>query len=114
MEAFGILLVLGLVVVVIVLPIAAFVRSSRAVRAAEQLNTRITALQFELARLKRSLEQQFAAPSHASERPASANAPRSESGSGEPPLAAPSLETGLEQPETVAPEPARRVPAPPI
>src|SRR5438105_3570804 len=79
MEAFGILLVLALVVVVFVLPIAAFVRSGRAVRHAEEISARITALQLELARLKHSFEQPVAPPSHATERTAPAPAPRPES-----------------------------------
>src|SRR5438477_5576755 len=106
MEAFGILLVLALVVVVFVLPIAAFVRSGRAVRHAEEISARIAALQLELARLKHSFEQPVAPPSHATERTAPAPAPRPESGFAGLPLATPPLETGPEQPGTVAPEPA--------
>src|SRR5881296_1347828 len=56
-ELFGILLVLGLVAVVFVLPIAAFVRSSRAAREVEQLNARITSLELNLARLRTGQEE---------------------------------------------------------
>src|SRR6266511_2911776 len=57
MEAFAVLLVLGLVVVVFVLPIAAFVRSGRAAREAERLGARIHELEVELARLRTALER---------------------------------------------------------
>ena len=75
MEPFVILVVLVLVVVIFVLPIAAFVRSGRAVREAEQLRARVAALQAEFARLKIPREEQIAARQTAVERAVSAAAP---------------------------------------
>src|SRR3989454_960462 len=79
MEPFVILVVLVLVVVIFVLPIAAFVRSGRAVREAEQLRARVAALQAEFARLKIPREEQGAARQTAVEHAVSAAAPPTES-----------------------------------
>src|SRR5882724_10610099 len=114
MEAFGILLVLALVVVVFVLPIAAFVRSGRAAREAEQLSARITALQIELARLRFSLEQQVAALQTAVESTVSPAGPQSEPGSAVQPLATLTPENGHRPAEAIALEPGPAMPVPPI
>jgi uncharacterized membrane protein len=57
MEGFIILLVLGLATVVFVLPIAAFVRSGRVSREAQELSARLAELRLDLTRLKEMLER---------------------------------------------------------
>ena len=111
MEPFVILVVLVLVVVIFVLPIAAFVRSGRAVREAEQLRARVAALQAEFARLKIPREEQSAARQTAVEHAVSAAAPPTESGT---PLATSLREAREQRPETRTqqPAPARLPPAP--
>jgi uncharacterized membrane protein len=126
MEAFGILLILGLVVVVFVLPIAAFVRSGRAAREAGRFHARLTTLEFELERLKKtqeqkptalktSVEQKFSAPASQPEpRPAE----QSESGRPretlEQPAGRPASEPGPPQPPFVSiPEVPPAFPEPP-
>src|SRR6266516_4227509 len=106
MEISAVLLVLGLVVVVFVLPIAAFVRSGRAVREAEQLSARITALQVELARLRNSQEQELNALKASVEEAVSARASRPETRPTEQPPAATPPEVREQRPQTRVPEPS--------
>src|SRR6266566_3855081 len=103
MEAFIVLLILGLVVVVFVLPIAAFVRSSRAAREAEQLSARITLLELELARLMPAQERELAALK-ASAEAASFRASRPETRPAEPPAAPTPPAVGELRPQTRVPE----------
>jgi len=104
MEPFVILVVLVLVVVIFVLPIAAFVRSGRAVREAEQLRARFHALQAELARLKVTQEEQRGKT--AVEHAVSAAAPPTESPGA-------SLATTLREAREQRPETRAQAPAPP-
>src|SRR5437762_4543969 len=110
MEPFVILVVLVLVVVIFVLPIAAFVRSGRAVREAEQLRARVAALQAEFARLKIPREEQTRKT--AVEHAVSAAAPPTESPGAS--LATTLREAREQRPETrtQAPAPARLTPLP--
>ena len=109
MEPFVILVVLVLVVVIFVLPIAAFVRSGRAVREAEQLRARFHALQAELARLKVTQEEQRGKT--AVEHAVSAAAPPTESPGAS--LATTLREAREQRPETRAKRPHRRGSLPP-
>src|SRR6266540_244652 len=104
MEPFLVLLVLGLVVVVFVLPIAAFVRSGRAAREAEQLSARITALELELARLRTAQEQEPAALKPSAEA-VSSRASLPETPPAEQPAAAAPPEVREQPPQTRVPEP---------
>src|SRR5438128_2851235 len=105
-ELVAIVLVLGLVAVVFVLPIAAFVRSGRAAREAEELSARITTLEFELTRLRIAQEQEPAALK------ASAEAVSSRASLAEThPAAATPREVREQPPQTRVPEP--RPPAQP-
>src|SRR6266850_1272853 len=88
-EAFAVLLILGLVVVVFVLPIAAFVRSGRAAREAEQFRVRLTTLEFELARLKKAQEQKPTALKPSVEQQSAAHSSRPEPSPAEQPVAGP-------------------------
>src|SRR5437588_4116741 len=106
MEPFVILVVLVLVVVIFVLPIAAFVRSGRAVREAEQLRARVAALQAEFARLKIPREEQGAALKTAVEHAVSAAAPPTESPGA-------SLATSLREAREQRPGARTQEPAPP-
>src|SRR5437016_1901869 len=113
MEPFVILVVLVLVVVIFVLPIAAFVRSGRAVREAEQLRARVAALQAEFARLKIPREEQGAARQTAVEHAVSVAAPPTESPGTS--LATSLREAREQRPETRTSEPAPpRLPSAPI
>src|SRR5437016_2638609 len=113
MEPFVILVVLVLVVVIFVLPIAAFVRSGRAVREAEQLRARVAALQAEFARLKIPREEQIAARQTAVERAVSAAAPPTESPGA--PLAASLREAREQRPGARTQEPTpTKLPSAPI
>src|SRR5262245_49714707 len=76
MEIFAVLLALGLVVVVFVLPIAAFVRSGRAAREASQLSARVTVLELELGRLRTAQEEALAALKASTEAVSARAAPR--------------------------------------
>jgi len=102
LELFAILLVLGLVVVVFVLPIAAFVRSGRAAREAEQLSARITSLELELARLRTGREE-LAAPQATAEAVPS-RASRPEPRPADQPRAATPPEVLEQHPQPRAPE----------
>ena len=104
-ELVAIVLVLGLVAVVFVLPIAAFVRSGRAAREAEELSARITTLEFELTRLRIAQEQEPAALK------ASAEAVSSRASLAETHPAAATPEVREQPPQTRVPEP--RPPAQP-
>src|SRR5439155_20182217 len=104
MEALAVLLVLAFVVVVFVLPIAAFVRSGRAVREAEQLRARINALQTELARLKIPREEQSGPRKTAVEHAVSAAAPPTEPS--EASVVTSLVEAREPRPEIRAPQPA--------
>src|SRR5881394_3988839 len=112
-EFFVILLVLGVIVVVFVLPIAAFVRSGRSAREVEQLSARITSLEIQLSRLRTSQEELAALQGSAE---VSSGAPGPEAVSTEPPAAAARSEVGGQPPETRVPEPTRpaRLPKHPI
>ena len=103
-ELFVILLVLGVIVVVIVLPIAAFVRSGRSAREVEQLSARITSLEIQLSRLRTSQEELAALQVLAE---VSSRAPRPEAVSTQPPAAAAPSEVGVRPPETRVPERTR-------
>src|ERR1041385_914325 len=99
MEAFAVLLVLGLVVVVFVLPIAAFVRSGRAAREAEQLSARLTRIEIELARLRAAERQE---ESIASPAPGiSARAAQPETGPSEQPAATTGSEVREQLPQQI-------------
>jgi len=97
-ELVAILLVLGLVAVIFVLPIAAFVRSGRAAREAGELSERIIALEIELARLRSAHEQELAALQ------ATARASRPELRPAEPPAAATQREVREQTLQTPVPE----------
>src|SRR5438094_10298830 len=103
MEPFLVLLVLGLVVVVFVLPIAAFVRSGRAAREAEQLGARIAALELELARLRTAQEPEPAALEAAGEA-VSSRASLPETRPAEQPRAATPPEVREQPPQRRVPE----------
>src|SRR5436190_7853009 len=100
MEPLLVLVVLGLVVVIFVLPIAAFVRSGRVAREAEQLRARITLVELELARLRTGQEQVIAALK-ASE---AASSSRPETRPTEQPRAATPPEVREQRPQTRVPE----------
>ena len=103
-ELFAILLVIVLVVVVFVLPIAAFVRSGRAAREVEQLGARITSLELKLARLR--TDQEVLAARQASAETVSARTGR-ETVSTEQPAAAAQPAVGEQPPPTPVLEPTR-------
>jgi hypothetical protein len=103
MEIFAVLLVLGLVVVIFVLPIAAFVRSGRAAREAEQLSARIRGLELELARLRTAQEQALAGLKSSAEA-ISARAARPEARPADQPSAATQVEVHEQPPQTPAPD----------
>src|ERR1044071_8052902 len=114
MEAFAVLLVLSLVVIVFVLPIAAFIRSGQAAREAERLEARITALELELARLRTAQEQRLAPPQAVAEAvSARASRPPEQPAEVTPAVVRePSLQT--RPPEPVRPPPVAPPRIPPI
>src|SRR6266568_1662456 len=111
MGAFAVLLISGLVVVVFVLPIAAFVRSGRVARETEQLSERITALELELARLRIAQEKESAALK-ASAEAVSSRASAPEASPAEEPHAAAPPDVREPRPEPLPPPrlPAARIP----
>src|SRR6266516_2761652 len=102
MEAFAVLLILGLVAVIFILPIAAFVRSGRAAREAEQLSARITSLEIKLGHLRTAQEEELAALK-ASAEAASARASGPETRPAEQPAAATPPAVGEQPPQTRMP-----------
>src|SRR6266545_3135652 len=105
MDPFLVLLVLGLVVVVFALPIAAFIRSGRAAREAEQLSARISALELELARLRTAQERELAAQK-ASGEAVSSRASRTETRPAEQPAEAAPTEVREQRAQPRVPEPS--------
>src|SRR5688572_6008923 len=102
MEIVGVLLVLGLVVVVFILPIAAFIRSGRAAREAGQLNARIALLERELARLRTAQEAALAALKASAEAVSSGSRP--EPGPADPQAAATPPEVREQPPQPQVPQ----------
>lgn len=114
MEGLVILLVLGFVIVVFVLPIAAFVRSGRADREAQQAAARLALVQRDLAGLRESLERLEAALRSAREGPGPVASPATP---GRTPVVRPAAQrpppdVTVSESRQPSPEPAPAAPSP--